>query len=76
MIDADVKLDTSGLVCPLPLLKTKQAMANMTQGQVIEVICTDASSVVDFESFVAVTGYTMLKREQNGKQYIFAIRKE
>jgi len=71
----DVKLDTSDLVCPLPLLKTKQAMADMQKGQVIEVICTDASSVVDFESFVAITGATMLKREQNGAQYIFVIRK-
>lgn len=71
----DVKLDTSGLICPLPLLKTKQAMALMQAGEVIEVTCTDASSVVDFESFVAVTGATMVRREQNGNQYIFVIRK-
>ena len=71
----DVKLDTSGLICPLPLLKTKQAMALMQAGEVIEVICTDASSVVDFESFVAVTGATMVRREQTGNQYIFVIRK-
>lgn len=71
----DVKLDTTGLICPLPLLKTKQAMALMQAGQVIEVICTDASSVVDFESFVAVTENTMIRREQDGNQYIFVIRK-
>jgi len=76
MCDYDLLLDTTGLICPMPILETKKAMASMALGQVIKVICTDKSSVVDFESLVATRGDTMLKREHNDKQYIFVIRKE
>ncbi|MAZ39437.1 MAG: hypothetical protein CMF49_04890 [Legionellales bacterium] len=72
----DILLDASGLVCPFPILKTKKAMLAMEKGQVIKVICTDASSVVDFESLVAVSGDTMLTRAHDESQYVFFIRKE
>lgn len=71
----DIVLDTSGMICPYPIVKTKQAMAKMQAGQIIKVICTDPSSVIDFESFVVVAGHTMLVREQPQGQYIFVIRK-
>lgn len=74
-MEYDVTLDTSGMICPYPIVKTKQAMAKMQAGQTIKVICTDPSSVIDFESFVVVAGHTMLQREQPPGQYIFVICK-
>jgi tRNA 2-thiouridine synthesizing protein A len=76
MMQYDIILDTSGMICPYPIVKTKQAMALMQTGQVIKVICTDPSSVIDFESFVVVAKHTMLERETPPGQYIFVIRKE
>ena len=76
MCKFDLVLDTSGLVCPLPILKTKKAILTLKKGEVIKVICTDASSVVDFESLVAVSGDTMLARDHSESQYVFFIRKE
>ncbi|HKF94667.1 MAG TPA: sulfurtransferase TusA family protein, partial [Gammaproteobacteria bacterium] len=49
MIDFDKDLDTSGLNCPLPILRAKKALVGMHSGQVLRVIATDPGSVRDFE---------------------------
>ena len=75
MTDVDEKLDASGLTCPLPLLKAKQALNAMTSGLVLEVTCTDPSSVRDFEVFSKQSGNTLLKSEQADGQYSYWLRK-
>jgi TusA-related sulfurtransferase len=50
------ELDARGLNCPLPILKAKKALADMTAGQVLRVISTDAGSVRDFQAFAKQTG--------------------
>lgn len=68
----DVELDTSGLNCPLPILKTKVALLRMQAGQVLHVIATDAASVIDFRAF-ANRGETELLdyREEQGEFHFF-----
>lgn len=71
----DVELDTSGLDCPLPILKTKKALNSMLGGQLLHVIATDPASRVDFEAFCAQTGHALIEeREENGRFY-FVLRK-
>lgn len=76
MGNADVVLDTSGLICPFPIIETKKMMSSLHKGQILKIICTDPSSVIDFESFVAVSGHTMLKKIKNKENIIFFIQKE
>lgn len=71
----DCRLDTSGLSCPLPLLKAKQALAGMQGGQLLEVIATDAGSWRDFESFVARSRHTLIEREESKGVYRYWLRK-
>ncbi|TCP15152.1 TusA-related sulfurtransferase [Crenobacter luteus] len=52
----DKQLDLSGLNCPLPILRAKKALADMTSGQVLEVIATDPGAPKDFEAFCRQTG--------------------
>ena len=47
----DKELDTRGLNCPLPILKAKKALNEMTTGQTLKVVATDAGSVRDFQAF-------------------------
>jgi tRNA 2-thiouridine synthesizing protein A len=64
---ADRTLDTQGLVCPLPILKTKKALAELPKGAVLEVLATDPGAVSDFEAFCEVTRNALLEHtEQNG----------
>lgn len=69
------ELDTSGLNCPLPILKAKKALASLHGGQVLRIIATDPDSVKDFEVFSRQLGHTLLEaREENGR-FQFLLRK-
>ncbi len=71
----DVLLQVCGLRCPMPLLKTKQALSSMTPGQVLKVVSTDAGSWRDIPGFVTLTSHQLVKQEQSGEQFIFYIAK-
>jgi len=47
----DDTLDVTGLMCPMPLVKARQAIMNMEVGQVLEVLATDKGSVKDFQGW-------------------------
>lgn len=69
------ELDTSGLNCPLPLLKAKQALANLNSGDVLKVIATDAGSQRDFRSFVKLSGNELLHEEVVEQSYYYWLKK-
>jgi tRNA 2-thiouridine synthesizing protein A len=71
---ADQLLDCSGLNCPLPILKTKKALAALPPGGVLEVRATDPGAVKDFEAFCRSTGNQLLDSRVEGKTYVFLIR--
>ncbi|MGD2117080.1 MAG: sulfurtransferase TusA family protein [Chromatiales bacterium] len=69
------KLDASGLNCPLPILRTKKAIAAMQSGELLEVIATDPGSVKDLESFCSQTGHELLSSNEADGHFVFNIRK-
>ncbi len=69
------QLDTSGLNCPLPLLKTKQALTNLASGEVLKVIATDAGSQRDFRSFAKLSGNELINTESKEGVYTFWLKK-
>ena len=71
----DKEIDTSGLNCPLPILKAKKALSEMQSGQVLKVIATDAGSVRDFVAFAKQTGNELLEQLTEGKDYIHVMRR-
>lgn len=71
----DQELDTSGLDCPMPILKLKQALKSMQSGQRVRVIATDPGSQSDFPAFAAQTGHRLLEASVNGGKYIYLIEK-
>ncbi len=75
MTDFDQELDTSGLNCPLPILRAKKALAAMAGGQVLRVIATDPGSVKDFEVFSKQTGNELLESRAEAGKFYFAMRK-
>ena len=59
----DRQVDASGLACPLPILRAKKALSEISTGQVLRVIATDPGSVQDFEAFARQTGNELLQSE-------------
>jgi tRNA 2-thiouridine synthesizing protein A len=74
-IAIDERLDASGLTCPLPLLKAKQALNGMAAGRVLEIVCTDPGSVRDFKVFAEQSGNDLLKSEESAGTYTYWLRK-
>lgn len=72
---AEETLDTSGLKCPLPVLKAKKALKALAPGDTLRVVATDPSAVADFRNFCDATGDALLESEEGGGQYRFLIRK-
>ena len=72
---ADKELDARGLNCPLPILKAKKALADMTSGQTLKVIATDAGSVRDFQAFAKQTGNELVEQQTVGSDYVTVLKR-
>jgi tRNA 2-thiouridine synthesizing protein A len=68
-------LDARGLNCPLPILRTKKALAGMQAGEVLEIVASDPGSVKDLDSFCSQTGNEMLSSQSHNGEFQFRIRK-
>jgi tRNA 2-thiouridine synthesizing protein A len=75
-MDFSKELDARGLNCPLPILKTKKALADMTSGQVLRVLATDPGSVRDFQAFARQTGNELVSHGEENKEFIFFMRRK
>jgi len=71
----DQEFDASGLNCPLPILRTKKALAGLEAGKILHVIATEPGSVKDFDSFAKQTGNTLLESTEEGGKYQYLIKK-
>ena len=72
----DKEFDASGMSCPLPIVKTKKALADMTSGQVLKVISTDSGSVKDMQAFADQTGNTLVSSTQEAGKFVFMMKKK
>ena len=69
-------LDCRGDACPLPLLKTKKAMAALASGDILEVVGTDPGSKNDLPSWASRTGNIYLGVEEEGELFRFYLQKK
>ncbi|MBF0218932.1 MAG: sulfurtransferase TusA family protein [Gammaproteobacteria bacterium] len=75
MASFDQELDASGLNCPLPILRAKKAITQLSVGQVLRVVATDPGSVKDFEAFCNQTGNELLESGEEAGKFVFLIKK-
>ena len=75
MSDFDKELDTSGLNCPLPIIKAKKEINGMDAGQILHIISTDPGAIKDFESFAKQTGNELLNSEEKDNKFYFLLKK-
>lgn len=74
-MQAQKEIDTRGLNCPLPILKAKKALADMTSGQVLKVVATDPGSVRDFQAFARQTGNDLLEQTSTDDEFVHYLRR-
>lgn len=69
------ELDARGLNCPLPILRAKKALTDMSNKQVLRVLTTDPGSVKDFVAFAKQTGHKLLSSAQHDKEFEFYLER-
>ena len=75
-MEFDRELDVQGLKCPLPILRTKKALAEMVSGDVLRVLATDPGAAKDFEAFARQTGNPLLSNTAEGGVFEFFFRRK
>ena len=71
----DHKLDTSGLLCPMPIVKTAKFIKTMEIGQTVEMISTDAGSMPDMRAWANQTKHELVDAQDEGDKFKFVIKK-
>ncbi len=74
-LNADKVLDCSGLLCPLPVIKTTKAVKELSVGQTLKMIATDPGAPADMEAWAKQTGNELVASEQEGGKFVFYIRR-
>ena len=69
-------LDARGLSCPMPIVKTAQAIKALASGEFIEVLATDPGSVKDFAAWSRSTGNELVEQSVDGAVHRFVIRRK
>ena len=70
------KVDCQGLSCPLPILKTKLAIDDLSSGEILKIISTDPGSINDITSWSNATGHNLLASEEEDGKFIYLIQKK
>lgn len=74
--DVTETLDVQGLNCPMPVVKTKQAIDDLVEGDVLEVLATDPGSMNDLDGWAESTaGVEMIEQVEDGDRYKHYVRK-
>lgn len=74
-MNIDKELDARGLNCPLPILRTKKALAEIGAGQILKITATDSGAVKDMQAFAKQTGNELVSAAESGGEFIFLMRK-
>jgi TusA-related sulfurtransferase len=72
---ADVTVDARGLQCPMPVIKTSQAMSDLMSGQTLEVIASDRGALSDIPAWATDMGHALKEQFESGDEFRFVLQK-
>lgn len=75
MLKADAVLDCTGLLCPIPVIRTNKAIREIQVGQLLELIATDPGSKPDMMAWTRQTGHELVQMQEEGRVYRFYLRR-
>ena len=74
--DLLAKVDARGLSCPMPIVRTAQAIRDLPSGNLVAVLATDPGSQRDFVAWCRSTGHTLIEHTTDGPVHRFLIRRK
>ena len=75
VVNVDRQIDCTGLFCPMPIVKTREALRDMAPGQVLEMLSDDPASEADMKSWAQRSRNELIGLSRDGAVYRFLVRK-
>ncbi|MGH2511467.1 MAG: sulfurtransferase TusA family protein [Candidatus Limnocylindrales bacterium] len=76
VLEIQQRVDARGLSCPMPIVKTAQAVKTAASGALIEVLATDPGSVKDFAAWSRTTGHELVEQSVADGVFRFVVRRK
>ena len=76
LLEITQTIDARGLSCPMPIVKTAQAVKAIPSGAVVELLATDVGSIKDIAAWCRATGNELIEQTSDGGVYRFVIRRK
>jgi len=67
------QLDARRLLCPMPVIRTQDAIAKLNNGDIVEVVCTDPGALNDVPAWCRINGHKVLKTSEKDDAIIITI---
>lgn len=67
------KLDARRLLCPMPVIRAQDAIANLAPGEVLEVVCTDPGALNDVPAWCRINGHRVINTHQENEEIVIRI---
>lgn len=71
----DFELDSTGLLCPLPVLKIRKKLKEMQKGDILRVMADDPAAIVDIPHYCHESGDKILKQDISDEEQIYLLMK-
>jgi len=75
VFNPDRRIDCTGLFCPMPIVKTREAIKQIAPGQLLEMLSDDPASEADMKSWARITGHDLVAVERLDGVFRFFVRK-
>ena len=71
----EIEIDAIGLLCPLPVLRARKALAQLPEGAILRLLASDPAAVVDVPHFCAQAGHVFLDMTDSTDHTVYRIRR-
>lgn len=68
-----IELDARRLLCPLPVIKTQNKVAELSSGDILTVICTDPGALSDIPAWARIHGHQIVKSVEKDDEIILTV---
>lgn len=68
------QLDCRRLLCPMPVIRVQDKVAELQPGDELEAICTDPGVLQDIPAWCRINGHQVLEQRQQGDEYSVLLR--
>jgi TusA-related sulfurtransferase len=75
VFNPDKRIDCTGLFCPMPIVKTREAIKQIAPGELLEMLSDDPASLADMKSWAQITGHELVAVARDGGVFRFLVRK-